>query len=74
MDSTVTSDKTTLQSIVICLQVSQAKVGLLQTHTRLLHDSLERKNIQQHSKLVLVQNHIFEDEDDDDAYSDQQPM
>jgi hypothetical protein len=67
VDNTVTIDKTTLQSVVTCLQVSQAKVTLLQTQTRLLHDALERKNLRQHYELVLVQNPIFEDDEDDDA-------
>jgi hypothetical protein len=31
--------------VVTCLQVSQAKVGLLQTQTQLLHNALEQKNI-----------------------------
>jgi hypothetical protein len=48
-----------LQSVVTCLQVTQAKVALLQTQTRLLHDALERKNLRQHSELVLVQNPIL---------------
>jgi len=49
------------------LQVSQAKETLLQTQTRLLHDALERKNIQQHSEIVLVQNnHLFEEDYDVD--------
>jgi hypothetical protein len=45
MDNIVTTDKATLQSIVTCLQVSQAKEALLQTQTRLLHDALEQKNL-----------------------------
>jgi hypothetical protein len=73
MDNTVTIDKTTLHSIVTCLHVSQAKVGLLQTQNQLLHDALEQKNLRQHSKLVLVQNPIFEDDEDDVVCSDQQP-
>jgi hypothetical protein len=58
LDNTVTTNKTTLQIVVTCLQVSQAKVALLQTHNRLLHDALERKNLR-HSELVLVQNNCF---------------
>jgi hypothetical protein len=65
VDNTITIDKTTLQYVVTCLQVSQAKAALLQTQTRLLHDALERKNLRQHSELVLVQNPLFEEEDDD---------
>jgi hypothetical protein len=45
VDNTVTIDKTTLQFVVTCLQVSQAKAALLQTQTRLLHNALERKNL-----------------------------
>jgi len=66
MDNIVTIDKETLLSILTCLQVSQAKVRLLQTHTQLLHDELEWKNLR-HSKLVFVHNNpLFEEEDDDD--------
>jgi hypothetical protein len=68
----VTTDKETLQYVLTCLQASQAKVELLQIQTQLLHDELQRKNIQ-HSELVLVQkNPLFDDDDDDD--SDQQPV
>jgi hypothetical protein len=66
-------DKTTMQSIVTCLHFSQAKASLLQTQTRLLHDALERKNLRQHSKLVIVQNPIFKDDEEDEVDSDQQP-
>jgi hypothetical protein len=41
LDNTVTIEKTTLQSVVTCLQVMQAKVALLQTHTQLLQDALQ---------------------------------
>jgi hypothetical protein len=62
----VTTDKATLQSVLTCLQASQAKVELLQIQTQLLHDELQRKNLQ-HSELVLVQNNpLFDDDDDDD--------
>jgi hypothetical protein len=69
--NTVRIDKTTLQLVVTCLHVSQAKATLLQTQTRLLHDALERKN-RQHYELVLVQNNCLFKEDDD-VDSDQQP-
>jgi hypothetical protein len=72
VDNTITTDKATLQSVVTCLQVSQAKVALLQTQTQLLHDALERKNLR-HSELVLVQNNPLFEEDDDDS-SNQQPI
>jgi hypothetical protein len=61
VDNPVTIDKTNLQSVVTCLQASQAKATLLQTQNRLMHDALERKNILQHYELVLFQNPIFED-------------
>jgi hypothetical protein len=68
----VTIEKNTLHFVVTCFHVSQSKATLLETQTRLLHDALERKNLQQHYELVLVQNkHHFEE--DDDAYSDQHP-
>jgi hypothetical protein len=66
MDNTVTIDKETLQSILTCLQVSQAKVGLLQIQTQLLHNALEQKNLRKHSELILVQNNPFFEEDDSD--------
>jgi hypothetical protein len=70
VDTIVTIDKETLQSVVTHLKVSQVKATLLQTHNRLLHDALELKNLRQHSKLVHVQNPLFED---DDVDLDQQP-
>jgi hypothetical protein len=72
MVNTVTIDKTTLQSIVTCLQVTQAKATLLQTHTCLLHNAFELKNLRQHFEPILVQNPIFEDDEDDDVDLDQQ--
>jgi hypothetical protein len=72
VDNTITIEKTTLQSVVTCLQFSQAKVALLQTQTRLFHDALERKNLRQHFELALVQNPLFKDDEDDDFDSDQQ--
>jgi hypothetical protein len=48
------------------LQVLQAKVALLQTHTWLIHDELEQKN------LLVQNNHLFEE--DDGVDSDQQIM
>jgi hypothetical protein len=72
MDNTIPTEKTTLQFVVTCLQISQEKAILLQTQTRLLHDALERKNLRQHSELVLVLNLIFEDDEDDDVDSNQE--
>jgi hypothetical protein len=71
VDNTITNNKTTLESVVTCLQVTQAKVALLQTQTRLIHDVLERKNIRQHYELVLVQNPLFKDDEDNNVDSDQ---
>jgi hypothetical protein len=51
----VTIDKATIQFVLTCLQASHAKVELLQIQTQLLHDQLQRKNLQ-NSELVLVQN------------------
>jgi hypothetical protein len=73
MDNTITIDKTTLQTFVTCLQVLQVKATLLKNQNRLLHDALEIRNLRQHYEPILVQNPIFEDEEDDDADSDQQP-
>ena len=69
MDDKVTINKTTLQSVVTCLQVSQAKASLLQTQTRLLHGALERKNLQQHFELVPIQNPLFKHDEDEDVDS-----
>jgi hypothetical protein len=63
VDNMVTIDKETVQYVLTCLQVSQAKVELLQTQIQLLHDELQRKNLQ-HSELVLVQNNPLFDDDD----------
>jgi hypothetical protein len=41
MGNIVTIEKNSLESIVSCLQVLQAKVALLQNHTWLLHNTLE---------------------------------
>jgi hypothetical protein len=67
--NTITMDKTTLQSIITFLQVSQDKATLLQTQTQLLHDALERHNLRQHFELVFVQNHPFKYEEDDEVDS-----
>jgi hypothetical protein len=70
MKNITTIDKSTLQSFVTCFQVSQTEVGLLENQTHLLHDALERKNLQEHCEVVLVQNPIFEDGEDDEVDSD----
>jgi hypothetical protein len=72
MENTVTINKATQQYVLKCLQVSQEKITLLQTQTRLLHDALERYNIQ-HSQLVLVENPLFEYDQYDDVNLEQHP-
>ena len=56
-ENTVILNKTNLQSMLTCLQVTQAKVGLLQTQSQLLNDNLidlkNRRSVM-HSELVLV--------------------
>jgi hypothetical protein len=65
-DNTVILNKGTLQSMLTCLQVTEAKVRLLQSQSQLLNDELiDLKN--QHpvkcSKLVFVQkNPLYEDD------------
>jgi hypothetical protein len=59
----VTTHKETRQYVLTYLKASQAKVELLQIHTQLIHDKLQRKNIY-HSELVLVQNNPLFDDDD----------
>jgi hypothetical protein len=61
-----------LKSIVTSFHTTQAKETLLQTQTLLLHDALERKNLRQHYELVLVQNPIFNNDEDDEVDLDQQ--
>jgi len=54
VDSILIIEKTIVQYIVTCFHVSQYKEASLQTQTRVLHDALEQKHLQQHSKLVSV--------------------
>jgi hypothetical protein len=69
-DNTVTLNKETLQSVLTCLQVTQAKVRLLQSLSQLLNDELTDLKNQQPvkcSELVFVQNNpLYDDNDDDD--------
>jgi hypothetical protein len=82
-DNTVTLNKTTLQSVLTCLQVTQAKVRLLQSLSQLLNDELTDLKNQQPmncSELVFVQNNPLydnnydDDKDDDDEVFNQQPV
>jgi hypothetical protein len=74
VDNTITIDKITLQSIVTCLHVLQAKTSLLQNQNRLLHDALKRQNLQQHFEPILIQSPLFKNEEDVEDDSDQQPV
>jgi hypothetical protein len=77
-DNTVILNKTTLQSVLTCLQVMQAKVRLLQSLSQLLNDELTDLKNQQPvncSELVFVQNNLlYDDNDDDDEVFNQQPV
>jgi hypothetical protein len=67
-DNTVILNKETLQSVLTCLQVTEAKVRLLQYQSQLLNDELiDLKNQQpvKCSELVFVQNNPLYDDDDD---------
>jgi hypothetical protein len=64
-------NKETLQYVLTCLQVTQAKVRILQEQCQLLNDELvDLKNQQpvKCSELVFVQNNPLYDEDDDDDF------
>jgi hypothetical protein len=70
-DNTVILNKETLQSVLTCLQVTQAKVRLLQEQSHLLNDELIELKSQQpmkFSELVFVQNNPLYDDDDDDDF------
>jgi hypothetical protein len=62
--------------VLTCLQVTQAKVRLLQAQSQLLNDELINLKNQQpmkFSELVFVQNNPLYDDDDDDD-DDQQSV
>jgi hypothetical protein len=70
-NNTVALNKTTLQSVLTCLQVMQDKVRLLQSLSQLLNDELiDLKNQQpvKCSELVFVQHNPLYDDDDDDVF------
>jgi hypothetical protein len=61
-------NKTTLQSVLTCLQVTQAKVRLLQSLSQLLNDELidlKNKQTVKCSELVYVQHNPLYDDDGD---------
>ena len=62
-------NKSTLQSVVTCLQVSQAKVQLLQAQSQLLKDEIcnlkNQESMKQYEQVLLHHNPLFDDEDDD---------
>jgi len=64
VENLVTTDKVTLQSLLMCLQFLQTKLQLLQTQTQRLHDELQWNNIQ-HYKLFFVENNPLFNFDDD---------
>jgi hypothetical protein len=69
-------NKETLQSVLTCLQVTEAKVRLLQSLSQLLNDELIDLKNQQPVKcyeLVFVQNNpLYDDDDDDDVFDQHQ--
>ena len=67
-NNTVILNKSTCQSVVTCLQVSQAKVQLLQAQSQLLNDEIcnlkNQESIKQFEQVLLHQNPLFDDEND----------
>jgi hypothetical protein len=73
-DNIVILHKDILQSMLTCLQVTQAKVRILQTQSQLLNNELiDLKNQQLVNcfELVFVQNNPLYDDDDDDFFDQQ---
>ena len=73
-DNIVILNKTTLQSVLTCLQVTQDKVRLLQSLSQLLNDELTDLKNQQPvkcSELVFVQHNPLYDDGDDDVFDQQ---
>jgi hypothetical protein len=73
-DNIVILNKENLQSVLTCLQVTQAKVRLLQAQSQLLNDELINLKNQQPMKyfeLFFVQNNPLYDDDDDDDFDQQ---
>jgi hypothetical protein len=74
-DNTVILNKTSLQSVLTCLQVTQAKVRLFQSQSQLLNDELidlKNQQLMKCSELVFVQHDPLYDDDDDANDFDQQ--
>ena len=70
-DNTLILNKATLQLVLTCLQVTQAKVIFLQSLSQLLNDELTDLKNQQPvkcSELVFVQHNPLYDDDDDVFY------
>jgi hypothetical protein len=73
-DNIVILNRETLQSVLTCLQVMQAKVRLLQEQSHLLNDKLTNLKNQQLVKcyeLVFVQHNPLYDDNDDDVFNQQ---
>jgi hypothetical protein len=69
--NTVILNKATLQSVLTCLQVTQAKVRLLQSLSQLLNDEIRDLKNQEPVKcfeLVFVHNKPLYDDDDNDVF------
>ena len=68
-NNAVVLNKSTLQSVVTCLQVSQAKFQLLQAQSQLLKDEIcnlkNQESMKQFEQVLLHHNPLFHDEDDD---------
>ena len=68
-NNSVILNKSTIQSVVTCLQVSQAKVQLLQAQSQLLNDEIcnlkNQESMKQSEQVRLHHNLLFDDEDDD---------
>jgi chemotaxis protein histidine kinase CheA len=71
-DNIVILNKTTLQLVLNCLQVTQAKVRLPQEKSHLLNDELielKSQKLVKFSELVFVQNNPLYNDDNDDQQS-----
>ena len=68
-NNTVILNKTTLQLVVTCLQVSQEKVQLLQAQSQLLNDEIcnlkNQESMKQYQQVLLHHNPLFDDDNDD---------
>ena len=67
-NNTVVLNKSTLQSVVTCLQVSQAKFQLLQAQSQLLKDEIcnlkNQESMKQSEQVLLHHNPLFDDDND----------